>query len=69
MKKIKLTLLCMFFTCLLFAQQNFQDVVYLKNGSVIRGVIVEQVPNVWSDIDAFVERAKRSYAEAKKIGC
>lgn len=46
MKKIKLTLLCMFFTCLLFAQQNFQDVVYLKNGSVIRGVIVEQVPNV-----------------------
>ncbi len=28
------------------AQQNYDDVVYLKNGSVIRGVIIEQVPNV-----------------------
>jgi hypothetical protein len=28
-----------------FAQNNLQDVVYLKNGSVIRGLIVEQVPN------------------------
>jgi hypothetical protein len=27
------------------AQNNYQDVVYLKNGSIIRGVIVEQVPN------------------------
>jgi hypothetical protein len=25
--------------------QNYQDVVYLKNGSIIRGLIVEQVPN------------------------
>ena len=24
--------------------QNNEDVVYLKNGSVIRGVIIEQVP-------------------------
>lgn len=30
---------------LAFAQSNYQDVVYLKNGSVIRGIIVEQVPN------------------------
>jgi len=28
----------------LSAQQNLEDVVYLKNGSVIRGIIVEQVP-------------------------
>jgi hypothetical protein len=27
------------------AQQAMQDVIYLKNGSVVRGVIVEQVPN------------------------
>ena len=27
------------------AQQNYQDVVYLKNGSIIRGVIIEQIPN------------------------
>jgi len=29
-----------------FAQQNYQDVVYLKNGSIIRGIIIEQVLNV-----------------------
>lgn len=28
-----------------FGQSNYQDVVYLKNGSIIRGVIIEQVPN------------------------
>jgi len=28
-----------------FAQSNFQDVVYLKNGSIIRGIIIEQRPN------------------------
>ncbi|MBO5720562.1 MAG: hypothetical protein J6R61_03420 [Bacteroidales bacterium] len=27
------------------AAQNYQEVVYLKNGSVIRGVIIEQIPN------------------------
>ena len=30
---------------ILFAQNNFEDVVYLKNGSIIRGTIIEQVPN------------------------
>lgn len=28
-----------------FGQTNYQDVVYLKNGSIIRGLIIEQVPN------------------------
>ncbi|MEO8069208.1 MAG: hypothetical protein ABI599_16030 [Flavobacteriales bacterium] len=28
------------------AQENMEDVIYLKNGSVIHGVIIEQVPNV-----------------------
>lgn len=28
------------------AQSNYTEVVYLKNGSIIRGVVVEQVPNV-----------------------
>jgi hypothetical protein len=27
------------------AQTNYEDVVYLKNGSVIHGMIIEQVPN------------------------
>ncbi|MDD2890440.1 MAG: hypothetical protein PHE49_07355 [bacterium] len=34
------------FFCLcqnIFAQQNMEDVVYLKNGSIIKGIIVEQV--------------------------
>jgi hypothetical protein len=30
---------------MLFAQRNGQDVVYLRNGSVIRGNIIEEVPN------------------------
>jgi len=29
-----------------FGQQAVQDVVYLKDGSIVRGVIIEQVPNV-----------------------
>ncbi len=29
-----------------FAQQDLQDVVYLKNGGIIRGMIIEQIPNV-----------------------
>lgn len=45
----KLTLL--FFTIListkiLYSQSyNLEDVIYLKNGSIIRGVLIEQVPN------------------------
>jgi hypothetical protein len=33
------------FCVALSAQNKMQDVVYLKNGSMIRGMIVEQVPN------------------------
>lgn len=32
-------------TLFIFAQGELQDVVYLKNGSIIRGTIVEQIPN------------------------
>jgi len=38
-------LLLVMFSSFAFSQQNYQDVVYLKNGSVIRGMIIEQVPN------------------------
>lgn len=27
------------------AQNNYEDVVYLKNGSIIHGIIIEQIPN------------------------
>lgn len=30
----------------LFAQSNMQDAIYLKDGSIYKGVIIEQVPNV-----------------------
>ncbi|MDR3235131.1 MAG: hypothetical protein LBT48_00180 [Prevotellaceae bacterium] len=32
-------------TAAAFSQNKYQDVVYLKNGSVIRGVIIEQAPD------------------------
>ena len=30
---------------MVLAQQNLQDVVYLKNGAIIHGTIIEQIPN------------------------
>ena len=45
MKKL-LFFLCACFVCLVSAKaQSLTDVVYLKNGSVVRGTIIEQVPN------------------------
>jgi len=44
----KILLLALFILASVFyakAQNNLQDVVYLKNGSIIRGIIIEQVPN------------------------
>tara|TARA_B100000315_G_C14395818_1_gene504172 strand:- start:611 stop:739 length:129 start_codon:yes stop_codon:yes gene_type:complete len=40
----KLLLFLVFFSGFIFAQQ-YEDVVYLKNGSIIRGVIIEEAPN------------------------
>lgn len=28
-----------------YGQANMEDVVYLKNGSIVRGIIIEQIPN------------------------
>ncbi len=46
MKKFFAVFVFVLLTSLLFGQGDYQDVVYLKNGSIIRGVIIEQVPNV-----------------------
>lgn len=35
----------LFFTSISVQAQNQQEVVYLKNGSIVRGVIIEQIPN------------------------
>ena len=43
----KFVLLIVLFGCFVSLQaQNYQEVVYLKNGSIIRGMIIEQQPNV-----------------------
>jgi hypothetical protein len=36
-----------------YGQFNYTDVVYLKNGSIIRGVIIEQIPNQSLKIKTF----------------
>jgi len=45
MKKFSVLFLFVLIASLCFAQSNCQDVVHLKNGSIIRGVIIEQIPN------------------------
>lgn len=45
MKKIFLLFSLVISTLFLYSQAQYEDVVYLKNGSVIRGLIIEQVPN------------------------
>ena len=44
MKRTILFLVCLMGMTFAFAQGNMQDVVYLKNGSIIRGNIIEMVP-------------------------
>jgi len=45
MKKYFALLLFALIAIASYGQSNYQDVVYLKNGSIIRGVIIEQIPN------------------------
>ena len=46
MKKVAFLLTALLLSVVIYAQQdNLVDVVYLKNGSILRGIIIEQVPN------------------------
>jgi hypothetical protein len=45
-KKVFLSLVFFWGICMFGIAQNYQEVVYLKNGSIIKGVIVEQIPGV-----------------------
>jgi hypothetical protein len=45
MKKLFLSLVLVLTSIVMFAQGSYKEVVYLKNGSMIKGVILEQVPN------------------------
>lgn len=44
MKKILLGFILIFLMPICTFAQNIQEVVYLKNGSVIKGIVIEQVP-------------------------
>ncbi|MCH2022774.1 MAG: hypothetical protein MK207_09875 [Saprospiraceae bacterium] len=43
-KKIYSVLICLFTYFNLYAQTNFQDIIYLENGSVIKGYVLEYNP-------------------------
>lgn len=46
MKKIAFLVTALLLSVVIYSQQNnLIDVVYLKNGSILRGIIIEQVPN------------------------
>lgn len=45
MKKYLIPILLALITSVSFGQSTYQDVVHLKNGSIIRGIIIEQVPD------------------------
>lgn len=44
-RKITFFICFSFFAIISLGQNNYEEVVYLKNGSVIHGVIIEQIPN------------------------
>jgi len=45
MKKIYFLICILCFSAMSIQAQNLKDVVYLKNGGIIHGVIIEQIPN------------------------
>lgn len=45
MKKILLALAMITCAISTFSQTNYRDIVHLKNGGIVKGVIIEQVPN------------------------
>jgi hypothetical protein len=53
MTKYLLLLLFALIATASLAQGDYQDVVYLKNGSVIRGIIIEQIPNKSIKIETY----------------
>lgn len=61
MKKTIITITFIFNCFFLSARPFFKDVLYLKNGSIIRGIFIEQIPNNLVKIEAEV----RNFQEYK----
>lgn len=57
MKKYLLLFLFTFITTIAFTQKNYLDVVYLKEGEVVRGIIIDQT----TDTAIKIQTAKDSY--------
>ena len=53
MRRIIISLLLLVIASVAYTQINYQDVVYLKNGSIIRGFIIEQVPKKSIKIETY----------------
>lgn len=81
MKRVVLFLVCLMGMNFAFAQSNLQDVVYLKNGSIIRGDIIEMVPDEtvkittmdgsmfvydYKDVEKFAKEETKYYATTVK---
>lgn len=45
MKKCLMFVLIIILTNVAYSNNDYQDVIYLKNGGIIRGMIIEQIPN------------------------
>ena len=67
MKKIVLSLCLMISCSLIFAQGKFEEVIYLKNGSVIHGMVVEFVPNTSIKIKSGENLFSYKFDEIEKI--
>lgn len=68
MKRSILFLVCLMGMTFAFAQTQLQDVVYLKNGSIVRGDIIEMVPDETVKIQTFDGSVfVFSYADVEKF--
>ena len=68
MKRSILFLVCLMSMTFAFAQTKLQDVVYLKNGSIVRGDIIEMVPDETVKVQTFDGSVfVFSYADVEKF--
>ena len=82
MKKTALFITAMLISIVSFAQTSLQDVVYLKDGSIIRGDIIEMVSGEvvkiqtadgsvfihdFADVEKFIKEQQKGTADFRKM--
>src|SRR6478735_2133260 len=66
--KTNLCVLLLFFFSITAMAQTYTDVVHLKNGTVVRGVIIEQVPGKTIKVQtADALKVEINYSDIEKI--